>query len=111
VTSSESWWVLKAQAGDGEALDRLLRGILWAASTTPFPEYVTDALTSVVFGAAAAAFGAAAFGAACFGAAPAAWNISSAAAAIGITFMNASSGWCSLTFSPAFGSHSEDIQL
>jgi RNA polymerase sigma-70 factor, ECF subfamily len=27
VTSSEGWWVLKAQAGDREALDRLLRGI------------------------------------------------------------------------------------
>jgi RNA polymerase sigma-70 factor (ECF subfamily) len=27
VTPSEGWWVLKAQAGDGEALDRLLRGI------------------------------------------------------------------------------------
>ena len=27
MTPSEGWWVLKAQAGDGEALDRLLRGI------------------------------------------------------------------------------------
>ena len=27
MTSSEGWWVLKAQSGDLEALDRLLRGI------------------------------------------------------------------------------------
>jgi RNA polymerase sigma-70 factor, ECF subfamily len=27
VTPSEGWWVLKAQAGDGDALNQLLRGI------------------------------------------------------------------------------------
>ena len=52
-----------------------------------------------------------AFGAACFGAAPAAWNISSAAAAIGITFMNASSGWLSLTYPPVLRFSREEIQL
>jgi hypothetical protein len=72
------------------------RMILWPASTGPLPLYVTVTPTSVAAGAAVAAFDAAAFDAVCFGAV-AAWNINSAAAAIGIAFMVASSAFTFIT--------------